>query len=133
MKVLGQKNIEELLLKVLEDNTSKQLCSILIGKPIVYYFGEDFSEKFMKLRVEKDISLRSLRLTQENFDSQKHKNYSWYNKEIKHIESNRFNQNIFLYDGKVLIFDMKNMECEYIDSEKECWNYLGRFNNLWNS
>gem|GEM_PF-3769747 len=76
MKVLGQKNIEELLLKVLEDNTSKQLCSILIGKPIVYYFGEDFSEKFMKLRVEKDISLRSLRLTQENFDSQKHKNYS---------------------------------------------------------
>jgi len=133
MKISRQQNLEKLLLEVLENNISKELCSILIGKPIVYYFWEEFSEKFMQLRVEKDIFLKSLRLSKENFDSQKHKNYSWYKKEIKHIESNRFNQNIFLYDGKVLIFDMKNMECEYIDDDRQFKSYLERFNNLWNS
>ncbi len=133
MKIRGQDNIKALLLNILEDNDSKELYSILVWKPIVYYFGDQFAEKFMQMRVEKDIYLKSLRVTEENFDSDKHKDYNWYNKEIKHVSSYIFNKSIFLFDKKVLIFDMKNMECEYIENENQFLEYLEKFNNLWNS
>lgn len=131
MEIKGQKNIGKLLLDSLESNHSKELYSVLIWKPIVYYFGDEFAEKFMQLRVEQDIYLKSLRITEENFDTQKHKNYSWYKKEIKHVESNIFTKSMFLYDNKVIIFDMDNMKCEYIESEEIFNQHLAKFNQLW--
>jgi hypothetical protein len=42
----------------------------------------------MQKRVEKNIKLQSLRLTEKNYDTKKHSNYSGYLKEIKHVLSN---------------------------------------------
>ena len=84
MKIIWKDNMKNYLLKIFNFSEDKKLYSILIWKPIIYYFWEDFADSFMKNRVNKNIYLKSLRVTKNNFDTEKHKNYTWYNKEIKH-------------------------------------------------
>jgi len=131
MKINWKENIKKYLLNIFEKNNSKKLFSILIWKPIVYYFWEKFAEDFMNNRVEKWIFLKSLRLTKENFDTKIHKNYSWYNKEIKHIESDIFKQNTFLYWTEILEFDMEKFELTIINNQNIYNQKLKIFNKLW--
>jgi len=132
MKIYWKENIKQYLLNSIINNISKELFSILIWKPIVYFYWEDFADKFMKKRVKNNIFLKSLRLNNNIFDIWNHKNYIWYNKVVKHIESNAFNENIFLYDDKILIFDMEKFELEYIEDKVIFKQYIEKFNNLWN-
>ncbi len=133
MEIHWKENIKKYLLASIQNNKSWKLYSVLIWKPIVYYFWEVFAEDFMNLRVENNIFLRSLRVYSKNFDLEKHKDYYWYNKEIKHIESNNFKQSMFLYDSKILIFDMKSETLEFIDNLEEYNKIFEKFNSIWNS
>lgn len=125
-------NIKNYLLEIFNFSDDKCLYSILIWKPIVYYFWDEFAEDFMKWRVSKNISLKSLRVTKNNFDILKHKNYLWYNKEVKHIESDLFSQNIFLFWLRVFIFDMNKFELVITDDKAKYNYYLNNLNDLWN-
>ena len=131
MKIYWKEKIKEYLLNSIMKNNSKKLFSILVWKPIVYFYWEKFSEEFMKKRVENNIFLKSLRLKKQNYDIEKHKKYSVYNKEVKHIESNIFDKNIFLYDNKILIIDMEKFELEYIEDKVIYEQYINKFNSLW--
>lgn len=126
-------NIKEFLLQLLDENKSKKLKSILTEKPLVYYFWDDFSEKFMQKRVDRSISLQSLRLTEKNFDTQKHKNYSGYLKEIKHVKNyeNIDGDVIFLQDEKVCIFYIEEMITKIFEEQEIFQKYNEIFEKYW--
>ena len=131
--IIGEENIKSLLFEFLEENSWRSFRSILTGKPLVYYFWEDFAEKFMQTRVEKKILLQSLRLTEQNFDSKKHKNYVWYLKEIKHIPSNETIDwgVVFLSEEKVIVFFTDIMKAEVYEDNKTILNYQIFFQTYW--
>lgn len=131
MLIEWKENIRKFLLQLFDNGQSDLLISIISEKPVVYYLGDKFSQEFMDYRVRKDIYLKSLRLTQDNYDLDCHKDYSWYKKEIRHIASDKFRENIFLYAHKAYIFNMKNMTL-FIEGNIEIYNhYLSQFHNLW--
>jgi len=121
-------------MRAIEDNKAWKLKSMLQWKPIVYYFWEEFSEKYMKLRKEKNVSLKSLRFTLNNFDTDRHKNYRWYLKEVKHVMINWIIQFdwVFLWDNKVACFDIKNYICYFSEDIKIFEEYRDIFNIYWN-
>lgn len=134
-KIIWSDNIKELLFDFLDQNSSREFKSILTWKPLVYYFWDEFAENFMQKRVDKNISLKSLRLTLENFDSEKHKDYSGYLKEIKHIHADeKLDWDIVFLDSKrVIIFNTR-----YMSAEEYIWwefflKYSEFFDTYWNT
>ncbi len=133
-RINGSENIRKLLYNFLDENTSGEFKSILTGKPLVYYFWDDFAEKFMQTRVDKNISLKSLRLTLKNFDSEKHKDYSGYLKEIKHIQTDeKLDWDIvFLDSTRVIVFDTQEMSAEVHIWWEIFLKYSELFDSYWN-
>lgn len=133
-KISWSENIKKLLYNFLDENISGECKSILSGKPLVYYFWDDFAENFMQTRVDNNISLKSLRLTLENFDSEKHKDYSGYLKEIKHINiDEKFDWGIvFLDSSRVIIFDTQEMSAEVYNWWELFLKYSDLFDTYWN-
>lgn len=127
-KINWSENIRKLLYDFLDQNTSWEFKSILTWKPLVYYFWDEFAEKFMQTRVAKNISLKSLRLTLENFDSEKHKDYSGYLKEVKHIHADeKLDWDVvFLDSTRVIIFDTQDMSAEVYT----WWEFFLKFSDL---
>lgn len=129
-KINWSDNIKRLLYDFLDQNSSGEFKSILTWKPLVYYFWDEFAEKFMQTRVDKNISLKSLRLTLDNFDSEKHKDYSGYLKEIKHIHAKEkldFDI-VFLDSTRVIIFDTQDMSAKIYS----WWELVKRYENIFN-
>lgn len=85
-KIKDIDQMQNLLWNSIRDNEGKVLRTILKWKPIVYYFWEDFAEAFMQERKQKQVFLQSLRLTPENYDTDEHKDYAWYGKEVQHVK-----------------------------------------------
>lgn len=129
-KINWSDNIKKLLYDFLDQNSSGEFKSILTWKPLVYYFWDVFAEKFMQTRVDKNISLKSLRLTLDNFDSEKHKDYSGYLKEIRHIHAKeKLDWDIvFLDSTRVIIFDTQDMRAEVYS----WWELVKRYENIFN-
>lgn len=129
-KINWSDNIKKLLYDFLDQNSSGEFKSILTWKPLVYYFWDEFAEKFMQTRVDKNISLKSLRLTLDNFDSEKHKDYSGYLKEIKHIHAKeKLDWDIvFLDSTRVIIFDTQDMSAKIYS----WWELVKRYENIFN-
>lgn len=131
-KVVWEEKMKETLLSALRDNLSWELRSILAWKPIVYHFWDEFAESYMQERKKRSIFLYSLRLTQENFDTENHKNYTWYLKQAQHVNSNidLWFDWIFLWDNIALWFDIENMKITYFD-EREVREYQELFKRYW--
>jgi len=131
MRIIWKENIKKFLIEDIDKNKSRKMFSILIWKPIVYYLWDEFADEYMNKRVKNGIFLKSLRLTEKSYDKNNHKNYSWYNKEIKHTDSSAFRKNIFLYDNKVLVFDIDKFEIDITNSKKKFEEYIEKFNTIW--
>lgn len=134
MKIeLWEENMKQALLSALRNNNSWELRSILSWKPIVYHFGEDFAELYMQERKDRNIFLYSLRLTQDNYDSEKHKNYAWYLKQAQYILYKwKLDYDwIFLWEDRAVWFDMKNLKTYFLD-EVEAEKYRELFEEYWN-
>ena len=133
-KIEGVEDIQKFLLSLLNTlENGSQMKSILTGKPLVYYFWDDFAEQFMQKRVMKNITLKSLRLTKANFDTEEHKNYSWYLKEVKHIfcDEEMDGDVIFIYGSTVIIFDTVLMTAEFFEWSDTFDTYVNFFQKYW--
>ena len=72
----------------------------------------------MQERKERNIFLYSLRLRQDNFDSDKHKNYAWYLKQAQHISYTwelKYDW-VFLWDDVAIWFDIENMKTYFLET-----------------
>ncbi len=132
-KIIWEENVKSLLYEIVENNTSGELKSILTEKPLVYYFWKDFSEAFMRKRVERNIFLKSLRLTPKNYDTQEHQDYIGYLKETQHVDTNEnlWADVVFLEWDRVILFDVENMTAMIDDSQEKCNTYHEVFEKYW--
>ena len=129
----GNKHIKRILYEALTDNHIWDLRSILTGKPLVYYFGEDFADEYMQTRIINKVALKSLRLTEKRHDKKRHKNFDFYMKEVKHVPmkiKEKWNW-VFIWDDNVAIFDLDNLKCEMHTGGKEFERYDQMFNEIW--
>ena len=130
-----RESMKRVLYSALRENNSWELKSILSWKPIVYHFGEEFAEMYMQERKDRNIFLYSLRLTWENYDTEKHKNYAWYLKEAQHSLSDEkieFDW-IFLWDDMVVWFHLDKEECHIFEWSREWENFNKLFEKYWNT
>ncbi len=133
-RINWSENIKKILHDFLDENISGEFKSILTWKPLVYYFWDEFADDFMKKRVDKNISLKSLRLTLNNFDTEKHKDYSGYLKEIKHINTaEKLDWDVIFIDStQVIIFDTQEMSAEVHIWWEIFLKYSELFDSYWN-
>jgi len=129
----GNKHIKKILYEALTDNHAWELRSMLTGKPLVYYFGENFATEYMETRIINKVLLKSLRLTEKSYDTKKHADFDFYMKEVKHVPmkiKNSWN-GVFLWDDNVAIFDLDNLKCEMHTGWKEFEKYDQMFDEIW--
>ncbi len=128
--LLGIQGIKTLFTKTLESKQRK-LYTILTNKPLVYLAGQEFAEHYMQQRIEKEIFLQSLRLTDKEIDLQHHKDYVKLFKEIKTSKKRIFEHSLVIWDEFVAIVDVEKISCVLIENKENATLMKELFENLW--
>lgn len=130
-KIKGVDGIKHLFQETL-DNKNKILYVALSDKPLVYLAGDDFADDFMNKRKTLGIFLKSLRFTQENVDSSKHKKYSFYNKEVRVTSKEMFlDDSILIWDDKVAFVNVDKIQGIIITDKKYSDEMKKWFELIW--
>jgi hypothetical protein len=114
------------------ENEEKVLRTILIGPPLVYLAGEEFSETYMSNRKKHNIFLKSLRTSSENLDFPQHKDYANRNKEVRFTpKGTTFDYSLVIWDDYVAVVDSKKISGVIIKNKENANIMKKLFEHLW--
>ena len=103
-KISGVEEVKDIFRMSL-DNKEKTLRTVLSSKPLVYLCGEEFAQWYMKERSDKNIHLKSLRITSDDIDQPEHKNYEAIDKEVRYNTLLNHKSSLVLWDDYVTVIN----------------------------